>query len=391
MRGRPPTEEHTKKIYNQEYEEVVGRIENYVDLMNESPSFPVIPTCIVNPDIILPSKLFRERRGLPEVPPGLGEAPRVYEMDRARGLVDLAWSERTPIFHPDDIDRDPRFNQYPYQEEEDYDEEDMEIDARPSSGAGDAPMGPPTHTRRPQRLPATYFSMLPEASGSPRSMHTDTDTAMELESLSMAPGGPDVHHVAPRASASEDLADKVARGVAAAATKILENLTWASPADETSHPPVDKSADATIQECFLQRRAATPSSGQVTSGRVSVFERLGQRVPVSQEDQWVPQPEMTPHKIERGRQPNKEPEPQRAGSQKRRSQSHPRDEADPKKGRTEGEGKPAKIQVSIDWTMTGIQKSVAKADSHQSSRDVGRQPSTVPPERVPEARIQVGW
>ena len=38
MRGRPPTEEHTKKIYDQEYEEVVGWVENYVDLMNENPS-----------------------------------------------------------------------------------------------------------------------------------------------------------------------------------------------------------------------------------------------------------------------------------------------------------------------------------------------------------------
>ena len=367
MRGRPLTEEHTQKIYDQEYEEVVGRVENYVDLTNESPSFSVILTCIVKPDIILPSKLFRERRGFPEVPPGHGEAPREYEMDEARSLVDLDWSERTPIFHPDDIDRDPHFNQYPYQEVEDYDEEGIETNARPSGGASDAPMGPPMHTRHPQRLPATYSSRLAETLGSPRSTHTDMDTAMELENLSMAPGGPDVCHVAPRASAPEDLAEKVVRGVAAAATKILENLTRALPAEGKSCPPVDESADATIRERFLRQRATTPSSGQAASGRVSAFERLGQQAPVSQEDQWMPWPEMTPRKIERGQQPNKEPEPQQAGSQKRRSQSHPRDEADPKKGRTEGEGKPAKIQVSIDWTTTGIQKPVAKVDSRQSS------------------------
>ena len=225
MRGRPLMEEHTKKIYDQEYEEVVGQIENFVDLTNESPSFSVFPTCLINPDIILPSKLFQERRGFPEIPPRRGELPREYEMDGARGLVDLAWSERTPIFHPDDVDRDPCFNQYPYQEEEDYDEEDMETDTQPSGGAGDAPMGPLTHTQHPQCLPATYSGGLAETPGSPQSTHTDTDTAMELESLSMAPGGPDVHHVAPRASTSDDLAERVARGVAAAATKILENLT----------------------------------------------------------------------------------------------------------------------------------------------------------------------
>ena len=53
-------------------------------------------------------------------------------MDRAQGLVDLDWSQCTPIFHPDDIDRDPRFTQYPFQEGDDYDdndEEDMEVES----------------------------------------------------------------------------------------------------------------------------------------------------------------------------------------------------------------------------------------------------------------------
>ena len=70
-------------------------------------------------------------------------------MDGARGLVDLAWSQRTPIFQPDDIDRDPQFSQYPYQEGDDYeedDEEDMEVESRLSGGAGDASMAPPTNT-----------------------------------------------------------------------------------------------------------------------------------------------------------------------------------------------------------------------------------------------------
>ena len=56
-----------------------------------------------------------------------------------------------------------------------------------------------------------------------------------------------------------------------------------------------------------------------------------------------------------------------AVSQKRQSQSRPRDEPDLKKGRTESEGKPGKIQVSIDWSTTGIQKPVSKLDSHPPS------------------------
>ena len=76
---------------------------------------------------------------------------------------------------------------------------------------------------------------------------------------------------------------------------------------------------------------------------------------------------MTPHKIERGQQPHKEQESERAVSQKRQSQSHPRDEADPKKGRTESEGKPSKILLSIDWMTMGIQKPVSKPDSRLPS------------------------
>ena len=76
---------------------------------------------------------------------------------------------------------------------------------------------------------------------------------------------------------------------------------------------------------------------------------------------------MTPRKVDRGWQPNKEQESQWAVSQKRQSQSRPRDEADPKKGRTEGKGKSGKIQVGIDWMTTGIWKPVSKPDSRPPS------------------------
>ena len=109
-------------------------------------------------------------------------------------------------------------------------------------------------------------------------------------------------------------------------------------------------------------------TGPATTGRTSAFDRLGHRTPTPQEEgKWAPHPEMTPRKIDRRRQPHKEQETQWAVSQKRWSQSQPRDEADPKKGRTESEGKPGKIQVSIDWSTMGIQKPVSKPDSRPPS------------------------
>ena len=236
-RGKPPTVEQSKKVYMQEYQEVVARIENSLDLTEESPSYSVVPTSLVNLDIVLPHKLFLECRGLSEIPPGLIPEPREYEMDGVRGLIDLDWSQRTPIFHLDDIDRDSRFSQYPFQEGEDLDddEEEMEVESRPSGGAGDASMAPPTGTQRYYQCPpATYSFESAQTPGLPRSTHTNTDTAMEMGGFSVAPGDPDQCHVTPRGSAplvtqrtmsTPDLAATVAWGVAAAATEILERFT----------------------------------------------------------------------------------------------------------------------------------------------------------------------
>ena len=304
VRGKPPTEDQSKKIYTQEYQEVVTRIENSLDLTEESLSYSIIPTSLVNPDIVLPHRLFQERRGLPEIPPDHGPEPREYEMDGAWGLVDFDWSQHMPIFHPDDIDRDPQFTQYTFQEGDDYDdddEEDMKVESRLPGGAGDAFMAPPTNTQHPyQRLPVTYSYESAQTPGSPRSTHTDTDTVMEMGDLSMAPRGPDLHRVTPRASvllvgqgimSTPDLAATVACGVAAAATQILERFTRPQQVNEADRPPVALVADAAIRERLQKHLAATPqptSTAQATSGRASAFDRLGHRAPAPQEgDKWA--------------------------------------------------------------------------------------------------------
>ena len=259
-RGRAPhSEERTKLIYDQEYEELVHQLENMLDLTLESPSYLMVPTSLVNPDIVLPHPEFRKCRGLPELPPGCGPEQREYSMDGARGLVDLDWSQWTPIFHPDDIDQDPHFNQYPYPDDDlDYDDdEEMETDYQnaPPGGTGDARVATPASAgHRYYRPPATYSMQTSQGqtSGSPQSTHTDTDMAMEMGDLSMAPGGPDTQHVPPRAKApttpgsmtTPELATMVARGVAVAATQILER--YARPPNEAERPPVDQAADAAL-------------------------------------------------------------------------------------------------------------------------------------------------
>ena len=385
-RGRAPhSEERTKLIYNQEYEELAHRLENMLDLTLESPTYSMVLTSLVNPDIVLPHHEFRKRRGLLELPPGHRPEQREYSMDGVRGLIDLDWSQQTPIFHPDDIDRDPRFNQYPYPDDDlDYDDdEEIETDYQnaPPGGAGDAHVATPASAGHRYYRPLATYSLQTsqgQTSGSPQSTHTDTDTAMEMGGLSMAPGGPDTHHVPPRAKAptapgsmsTPELAATVARGVAAAATQILELYT--RPPNEAERPPVDQVADAALRErlqrCLKGSPWTTPSS-QPASERVSVFDRLGHRMHDTQkEDEWAPCPEMTPRKVERGCKPGRDQDSSSSPpSQKRGSQSHPQEEASDKKGWTDGDNRPGKIQVGIDWMNTGIGKPVPKPDSKHPS------------------------
>ena len=386
VRGRAPhSEERTKLIYDQEYKELVHRLENMLDLTLKSPSYSMVPTSLVNPDIVLPHHEFQKRRGLPELPPGRGPEQREYSMDGARGLVDLDWSQWTPIFHPDDIDWDPRFNQYPYPDDDlDYDDdEEMETDYQnaPPGGAGDARVATLASAGRCCYCPPATYSMQPfqgQTSGSSQSTHTDTDMAMEMGGLSMAPRGPDIRHVPPRAKAptapgsmsTPELATTVACGVTAAATQILE--WYAQPPNEAKCPPVDQAADAALRECLQRCLKASPWTtlgSQPVSERVLVFDRLGHRAQDTQkEDEWAPHPEMTPRKVERGCQPGRDQDSSSTPpSQKRRSQSCPREEVSAKKGWTDSDNCPGKIQVGIDWANTGIGKPVPKPDSKHPS------------------------
>ena len=334
VRGKPPTKEQTQKIYNQEYEEVVARIENTLDLSDESPSYPMVPTSLLNPEIVLPLRLFQEQWGLPELLPSRMPEPREFNIDGIRGLVDLSWSQRAPQVQLDDIDRDPRYSQYLYQEADEYeeDEEDMEVDERAPCKAGGTRMAAPTSTQCPYRCPeATYsYSMADQTLGSPHSIHMDMDVAMEMGGLGMSSHRSETRRVMPQMEAPQeqtrmlsapDLVSSITKGMTAAATEILER--FACP------PLVDDAADAAIRERFQQRRAAAsqpaPASTEASS-QISAFDRLGHWAQTPQkEDQWARRPEMTPQKVERGHQSSHTAgqEPPRSTSQKRRSQSQP--------------------------------------------------------------------
>ena len=108
----------------------------------------MVPTSLINPDIILPTRMYQAQHGLGELPPSHMPEPREFNLDGARGLVDLSWTQQVPQIQPDDIDRDPRYSQYPYQEADEYkdDEEDMEVEERALGNAGGTHMAAPMST-----------------------------------------------------------------------------------------------------------------------------------------------------------------------------------------------------------------------------------------------------
>ena len=93
--------------------------------------------------------------------------PWEYEFDSAQGLVDLSWTQLVPRIQQDDIDKNPLYNQYPYQE----------VD---NSAA-------PTSTRHLYHHPEASYAMHTEKpSASLQSIHTDMDAAMEFDNLNVA-------------------------------------------------------------------------------------------------------------------------------------------------------------------------------------------------------------
>ena len=171
-----------------------------------------------------------------------------------------------------------------------------------------------------------------------------------------------------------DLLNHLTKAMATVAAEVIDRLARL--------PPVTDAADAALWERFLQRRAAAQHSGATptATGWVSVFDRLAHRQLTPQkEDPGQTHPEMMLWKVtERGCQPERGQESGRSTSwvvqetgqstsQKRHSQSCPRDEADSKKGRRNEGTACRKVQVGIDWANMGIQKPVPKSDPQHPS------------------------
>ena len=203
--------------------------------------------------------------------------------DGAQGLIDLSWEQWVPVIQQDDINKNPLYNQYQYQEADDYDddEEEMEVDDWMLGNATDARMAASI-----RRLPASYATYKEQAPGSPRSIHKDTDAVMEFDTLQVTARS------APPQGPAKELVNHLTKVMANAATEVIDGL---------AHPlPVTDATNATLRERFMQRRAAGQHSSTTpaATGRVSVFDQLAHRQQSPQkEEPWPTHLEMTLRKV----------------------------------------------------------------------------------------------
>ena len=180
-RGKPPTEDNTRDVYDREYAEVVSRIKDARELDHLSAREFPIPCSLKNPEE------FAKRRNLPPPAPG-----RVNQPGTTKWTGPLAWwmypgLRGFRVLRKTLLIRDPRYNQYPYQEGDEVDEEE-DMDVEGPRVCSDA---------RPRRPGAEYESGDRDSTPgfTPRSTHTDTDTATEFDTLRVGTPHPEHRHV----------------------------------------------------------------------------------------------------------------------------------------------------------------------------------------------------
>ena len=78
-----------------------------------------MPTSLVHPEMVYPNKKYGVYcLKVSESGPVVRYEPvSKYEMDRLRPRIDLRPGAEVPVYPEDDVDADPRFNEYPTQEE----------------------------------------------------------------------------------------------------------------------------------------------------------------------------------------------------------------------------------------------------------------------------------
>ena len=327
-----------------------------------------MPTLLVHPEMVYPNKRYEAYclKVLESGPVAQYEPVSNYEMDGFRPRIDLRPGVEVPAYPEDDVDTDPSFNEYPAQEE--------------------FVEGPDWV---PGQIPPKIRS--PEYGGGSSDASFDMQVAHAIEAMSMTTA-PEPDEVVASISATGDMRRveltpllglsqqftlqmerEIQKQIQEQSQKLVQEVLHQS-ANRVMPPPSLEAARASLHQCF-QTALATPGSTlaplpqseeqsaeePVQYSLANPFARINPPPPEVPKESWPM------NQSSRGRTATRS-EPPKANypldEKKRRSNSRPRGEAEPKCGCSSG--------AKSSWNL-----------SHIGGRHSDKAPSQ--PAREPEA------
>ena len=117
LRGRKSVDQ-SATVYRVEYAQIVHQLSTLTWIDSEKFVRPM-PTSLVHPEMVCPNKKYEAYcLKVSESGPVAQYKPvSSYKMDRLRTRIDLRPGVEVPVYPQDDVDADPRFNEYPAREE----------------------------------------------------------------------------------------------------------------------------------------------------------------------------------------------------------------------------------------------------------------------------------
>ena len=117
LRGRK-TAEQSAAVYRAEYAQIVHRFSTLTRIDSEKFVRP-LPTSLAHPEMVFPSKKYEAYclKASESGPVVQYELTSDFMMDGLQPRIDLRLGTEIPVYPEDDVDADPRFNEYPQNQE----------------------------------------------------------------------------------------------------------------------------------------------------------------------------------------------------------------------------------------------------------------------------------
>ena len=117
LRGKKSADQSVT-VYQTEYAQIVHPLSTLTRIDCEKFVRPM-PTSLVHPEMVYPNKRYEAYclKVLESRPVAQYKPVSKYQIDGLRPRIDLRPGTEVPVYPEDDVDADPRFNEYPAQEE----------------------------------------------------------------------------------------------------------------------------------------------------------------------------------------------------------------------------------------------------------------------------------